>query len=134
MAGSACSESLAKDMDEYERSLSVLKSVLPRSTTEEEFEELFMEELDPTMTEKRDKIMALSEDPDSLSEAEKESLDFSSPEWLSFLLRSGRAQIFAKSVLSLNDIKIGEPLEDKLDDPLLDIPVDPGDYDPEPDS
>ena len=49
-------KSLTKDMDDYERYLSVLKSVLPRSTTEEEFEELFMEELDPTMTEKRNKI------------------------------------------------------------------------------
>ena len=56
MAGLASSKSLTKDMDEYERYLSVLKSVLPRSTTEEEFEELFMEELDPTMTEKRNKI------------------------------------------------------------------------------
>ena len=92
MAGTACFKSLAKDMDEYERYLSVLKSVLPRSTTEEEFDELFMEELDPTMTEKRDKIMALSEDPDSLSEADKESLDFSSTEWLSFLLRSNESQ------------------------------------------
>jgi hypothetical protein len=123
---------VAKDMDEYEHYLSVLKSVLARSTTEEEFGELFMTELDPTMTEKRDKIIALSEDPNSLSEADKESLDFTSTEWLSFLLRSGRAQIFAKSVLSLNDIKIGEPLGNKLDDPLLEIPVDASEYDPKP--
>ena len=67
---------VAKDMSEYEGYLSVLKSVLSRSTTEEEFDEFFMEELDPTMTEKRAKIMALSENPDSLSEAEKESLEF----------------------------------------------------------
>ncbi len=123
---------VAKDMSEYEGYLSVLKSVLPRSTTEEEFDELFMEELDPTMTEKRAKIMALSEDHDSLSEAEKESLEFNSTEWMSFLLRSGRARIFADSVLSLNDIKIGEPVGDKLDDPLLDIPVNSRDYDPKP--
>jgi len=123
---------LAKDMDEYERYLSVLKSVLPRSTTEEEFDELFMTELDPAMTEKRDKIMALSESPDSLSEEEKEALEFNSTEWLSFLIRSGKAQIFARSVLSLNDIKIGEPVDNKLDDPLLDIPVNARDYDPEP--
>ena len=123
---------VAKDMSEYEGYLSVLKSVLPRSTTEEEFDELFMEELDPTMTEKRAKIMALSEDPDSLSEAEKESLELNSTEWMSFLLRSGTARIFADSVLSLNDIKIGEPVGDKLDDPLLDIPVNSSDYDPKP--
>ncbi len=123
---------VAKDMSEYEGYLSVLKSVLPRSTTEEEFDELFMAELDPTMTEKRAKIMALSEDSDSLSEAEKESLELNSTEWMSFLLRSGTARIFADSVLSLNDIKIGEPVGDKLDDPLLDVPVNSRDYDPKP--
>ena len=125
-------KSLTKDMDEYERYLLVLKSVLPRSTTEEEFEELFMEELDPTMTEKRNKIQALSEDPESLSEAERESLEFNSTEWLGFLLRSQEAKHFALSVLSLNDITIGEPLDNKLDDPLLDIPVDASKYDPKP--
>jgi hypothetical protein len=123
---------VAKDMSEYEGYLSVLKSVLSRSTTEEEFDEFFMEELDPTMTEKRAKIMALSENPDSLSEAEKESLEFNSTEWMGFLLKSGTARIFVDSVLSLNDIKIGEPVGDKLDDPLLDVPVNSRDYDPKP--
>ena len=123
---------VAKDMSEYEGYLSVLKSVLPRSTTQEEFDELFMVELDPTMTEKRAKIMALSENPDSLSEAEKESLEFNSTEWMGFLLKSGTARIFVDSVLSLNDIKIGEPVGDKLDDPLLDVPVNSRDYDPKP--
>ncbi len=108
---------VAKDMSEYESNLSALKSVLPRSTTQEEFEELYMKELDPTSMEKRDKIMALCEDQDSLSEVEKESLELNSTEWMSFLLRSGTAILFAKSVLSLNDIKIGEPVGDKLDDP-----------------
>ncbi len=123
---------VAKDMSEYESNLSALKSVLPRSTTQEEFEELYMKELDPASMEKRDKIMALCEDQDSLSEVEKESLELNSTEWMSFLLRSGTAILFAKSVLSLNDIKIGEPVGDKLDDPILDIPVNSSDYDPKP--
>jgi hypothetical protein len=123
---------VAKDMSEYESNLSALKIVLPRSTTQEEFEELYMKELDPASMEKRDKILALCENSENLSEDEKESLDFGSKEWMSFLLRSGTAILFAKSVLSLNDIKIGEPVGDKLDDPLLDIPVNSGDYDPKP--
>ena len=123
---------VAKDMSEYESNLSALKIVLPRSTTQEEFEELYMKELDPASMEKRDKILALCENSENLSEDEKESLDFGSKEWMSFLLRSGMAILFAKSVLSLNDIKIGEPVGDKLDDPLLDIPVNSGDYDPKP--
>ena len=123
---------VAKDMSEYESNLSALKIVLPRSTTQEEFEELYMKELDPASMEKRDKILALCENSENLSEDEKESLDSGSKEWMSFLLRSGTAMLFAKSVLSLNDIKIGEPVGDKLDDPLLDIPVNSGDYDPKP--
>jgi hypothetical protein len=123
---------VAKDMSEYESNLSALKTVLPRSTTQEEFEELYMKELDPASMEKRDKIMALCENQDSLSEVEKESLELNSTEWMSFLLRSGSAVLFAKSVLSLNDIKIGVPVGDKLDDPLLDIPVNSSDYDPKP--
>jgi hypothetical protein len=123
---------VAKDMSEYESNLSALKIVLPRSTSQEEFEELYMKELDPASMEKRDKILALCEDQDNLSEVEKESLELNSTEWMSFLLRSGTAIVFAKSVLSLNDIKIGEPVGDKLDDPLLDIPVNPRDYDPKP--
>ena len=79
---------VAKDMSEYESNLSALKSILPRSTTQEEFEELYMKELDPASMEKRDKIMALCEDQDSLSEVEKESLELNSTEWMSFLLRS----------------------------------------------
>jgi hypothetical protein len=123
---------VAKDMSEFESNLSALKIALPRSTTQEEFEELYMKELDPASMEKREKIMALCENQDSLSEAEKESLELNSTEWMSFLLRSGSAVLFAKSVLSLNDIKIGEPVGDKLDDPLLDIPVNSSDYDPKP--
>ncbi len=123
---------VAKDMSEYESNLSALKIVLPRSTTQEEFEDLYMKELDPASMEKRDKILALCENSENLSEDEKESLEFGSQEWMSFLLRSGRAIIFAKSVLSLNDIKIGEPVGDKLDDPILDIPVKSIDYDPKP--
>lgn len=140
---------LAEDLSDFEHYLSLIKIALSQSSTEEEFDELFLRELDPKMMEKRDEIMALcesdeaesmeepsDESPDELSEdasEESESLDFNADSWLSFLLSSGRAQSFAQSVLSLNGIVVGEPIGEKLDDPLLEIPVDPDDYDPEPD-
>ena len=80
------------------------------------------------MMEKRDKILALSENPESLSPEEGESLKFGSEEWMNNALFISRARTFAGMILSLNDIKIGEPMENKLDDPIIEITVDPDDY------
>jgi len=122
---------LIEDIGQFERYLSAMRCVLPQATPEN-FEELFLKELDPLMMEKRDKILALSENPDSLSPEEGESLKFGSDEWMNNSLCISRAHIFAGMIFSLNDVKIGEPLENKLDDPVLEITVDPEDYDPKP--
>ena len=143
---------LAGDLTDFDHYLSMIKRALSLSSTKEEFDESFLRELDPQMMEKRDKILALSEnDEGSIGETseksnddssedasedaseESESLDFDTDSWLKFMLSSGKAQSFANSVLSLNEIEVGEPMGEKLDDPLLEIPVDPDDYDPEPD-
>jgi len=122
---------LIKDTSQIERYLSALRSVLPQATPEN-FEDLFLKELDPLMMEKRDRILALSENPESLSPEEMESLKFGSEEWKDNALSTSRARIFANMVLLANDVKIGEPLENKLDDPVLEIMVEPEDYDPRP--
>lgn len=140
---------LAEDISDFENYLSLIKSALSQSSSKEEFDEILLRELDPEMMNKRDRILALCESDEENSgeehseesplessedtSEEDESLDFSSEDWLSFLLSSERAQSFAQSVLSLNGIVAGEPIGDKLDDPLLEIPVDPDDYDPETD-
>ena len=41
---------------------------------------------------------------------------------------------FVKAVISENNISIGEPLEGKLDDPLLELPFDPSDYETMPEN
>lgn len=143
---------LAGDLTDFDHYLPLIKRALSLSSTKEEFDESFLRELDPQMMEKRDKILALSEnDEGSIGETseksnddssedasedvseESESLDFDADSWLKFMLSSGKAQSFANSVLSLNEIEVGESIGEKLDDPLLEIPVDPDDYDPEPD-
>lgn len=139
---------LAGDLTDFDHYMSMIKRALSESSTKEEFDELFLRELDPQMMEKRDKILALSESDeesaDEISEKstddssedaseESESLDFETDSWLKFLLSSGKAQSFANSVLTLNEIVVGEPIGEKLDDPLVEVPVDPDDYDPEPD-
>ncbi|MBN1234703.1 MAG: hypothetical protein JW999_01490 [Methanotrichaceae archaeon] len=96
---------LIEDTSQIERYLSALRSVLPQATPEN-FEDLFLKEM--------------------------ESLKFSSEEWTDSALSTSRARFFANMVLFANDIKIGEPFENKLDDPVLEIMVEPEDYDPRP--
>jgi hypothetical protein len=128
---SAIKELMIEDTGQFERYLSALRSVLPQAT-HENFEDLFLKELDPLMMEKRDKILALSENPDSLSPEDREALKFGSDEWMSNALSISRARSFADMVIFLNDVKIGEPIENKLDDPILEIMVDAEEYDPRP--
>jgi hypothetical protein len=118
---------LIEDKSQLEQYLSALKNVLPQAT-HENFEDLFLKELDPLMMEKRDKILALSENSESLSPEEEESLEFGSEEWMNSALFVSRARIFSGMIFSLNDIKIGEAIENKLDDPIIEITVDPDDY------
>ena len=126
---SSIKELMIEDTGQFERYLSALRSVLPQAT-QENFEDLFLKELDPLMMEKRDKILALSENPDSLSPEDRETLKFGSEEWMSNALSISRARSFAGMVIFLNDVKIGEPIENKLDDPILEITVDAEEYDP----
>jgi hypothetical protein len=122
---------LIEDSSKFEQYLSALRSVLPQATPEN-FDDLFLKELDPLMMEKRDKILALSENPESLSPEEGESLKFGSEEWMKNALFISRAHTFAGMILCLNDIKIGEPIENKLDDPVIEITVDPDNYETRP--
>ncbi len=124
---SALKELMKGDIDQFERYLSALKSVLPQATPEN-FGDLFLKELDPLMMEKRDKILALSVNSESLSPEEAESLKFGSDEWMNNALSIAKARTFCDMVLDLNDIKIGENVENKLDDPIIETTVDPDDY------
>jgi hypothetical protein len=123
-----------KDLDKYERSLDALKRVLPNCKTDKEFNDQFMNELDPSFEDKKKKMLLLKEDPESLTEEERNYISQSSNDWISDILKSIGSISFAKSVLDDNGIKIGDAFENKLDDPLLNIPVNPDDYDPRPEN
>ena len=129
---SGIKELMIEDTSKFERYLSAMRSVLPQATAEN-FEELFLKELDPLMMEKRDKIQALIENPECLSPEENVSLKFGSEEWMKNTLSISRARTFADMIIFQNDIKIGEPLENKLDDPFMVISVDPDAYETRPD-
>jgi hypothetical protein len=120
---------LIEDTSQFEHYLSAMRNVLPRATPEN-FEELFLKELDQLMMEKRDKILKLSENPESLTQEERKSLKFGSDEWMNNVLCISRARTFADTIIFQNDILIGKSFENKLDDPVLDTSVDPEEYDP----
>jgi len=49
-------------------------------------------------------------------------------DFVSLLAQSSAAETFARSVLRLNDLKIGDEVGDRLDDPVVAIPVEDGEY------
>lgn len=174
---SAIKELMQEGSEEYERFISVLKSVLSRATPEN-FDEAFLKELDPEMVETRDKILALakahglqegasqdktSQDPEAVNQEpynqesqdqesknqeakdqesqdqqpqdldgpiteREEALEFIKDEWPDNALSISKARSFARMVFDLNGIKIGEPLDNKLDDPVIEITIDLDDF------
>ena len=123
-----------KDLEKYERSLEILKRIFPNCRTDNELHDILMNEFDPSFEDKKKKMKMLKENPESLSEEERNIISQSSDDWICDMLTSLGSACFAKCVLEDNGIKIGEPLGDRLDDPLLDLPVDPEDYDSKPEN
>jgi len=108
----------------HESFLAAIKASAEKATTEEDFRDYFLTELDPDWRSKRDWLnleTCVSEETD-----EKTRKDVAKS-----LAGYVIALDFAENVLDLNDIKLGEPIGVRLDDPLVSIPVDPRDYDPE---
>jgi hypothetical protein len=163
---SAIKELMEEGSEQYERYISVLKSVLSRATPES-FDDVFLKELDPQMVETRDKILALSKahglqdqpsqdqeavtqepsnqesrdqesqdqeahDLNSPTSVREEDLKFIKDKWLDNALSISKARSFARMVFDLNGITIGEPVDNKLDDPVIEITIDPDDFETRP--
>ncbi|MDD4651745.1 MAG: hypothetical protein PHQ34_05895 [Methanothrix sp.] len=173
---SAIKELMKESSEQYERYISVLKSVLSRATPEN-FDEIFLKELDPEMVKTRDKIIALSKshglqdeasqgqvavnqepsnqesqdqksqnqeavdleskdheahDLDGPTPEREEALKFIKDQWLDNALSISKARSFARMVFDLNGITIGEPVDNKLDDPVIEITIDPDDFETRP--
>jgi hypothetical protein len=117
-----------KERDEfslkYERFLSAIKAAVEKASTQDEFRDLFMSELDPNWREIRDKFRLQKDFSEDMGEKTPEEVGRSMAE---FIL----ALSFAEDVLNLNKIPLAMPIGSKLDDPVISIPIGRNDFDPD---
>ncbi|HEX7444795.1 MAG TPA: hypothetical protein VF300_00245 [Methanothrix sp.] len=108
----------------HESFLAAIKASVEKATTEEGFRDLFLTELDPDWRNKRDGLDQARSSTDEMDEKTRKDIAKSIAGYIVAL-------DFAENVINLNDINLGEPIGGRLDDPLVDIHVDPRDFDPE---
>jgi hypothetical protein len=108
----------------HESFLAAIKATVEKATTEEGFRDLFLTELDPDWRNNRDRLDQLRSSPDEIDEETRKEIAKSFAGYVVAL-------DFAENVINLNDITLGEPIGGRLDDPLVDIHVDPRDFDEE---
>lgn len=112
-------------LDKFERFLAAIKAVVEKASTEESFRDLFLTEVDPGWMDKRDQFNRIQESGEEVDVETRRNLTRSMAEWIVSIS-------FAEKVIENNDIKLGVPVDGRLDDPILSIPVNPDDYEDDP--
>lgn len=108
----------------HESFLAAIKATVEKASTEEGFRDLFLTELDPDWKNNRDRLDQLRSSSDEIDEETRKEIAKSFAGYVVAL-------DFAENVINLNDITLGEPVGGRLDDPIVDIHVDPRDFDEE---
>jgi len=123
-----------EEFEDHERYIAALRSVLSKGVTLENFGEMFQMELDPEVEEKRQRIRDIVEDnlpiEADLTEEElriKKLDDFST--LMTDLTKISNGDSFVRRLLYCNNIRIGEDVGDRLDNPIVQILVDPEEVD-----
>lgn len=106
------------EIGKREQYLYALKSALEKGATSETFEDLFLEEVVPGWKESVAKFKLLQENDAEIDEVNQDSY---ARIWAECIV----AVDFARNVVDLNDIEFGSPIGDRLDDPMVSIPVSP---------
>lgn len=104
------------NFEHYERFLDAVKAALEKNTSEDNFIDLMLTELDPNWKVVRDKFEMNGETDEEIDEDARDVIIKSMAEY-------ALAIDFAKNFLELNEISPGEPLKEPLDDPLISIPI-----------
>jgi hypothetical protein len=122
-----------KDKEGYEKSdrfIKAAREVLARGATSEDFSEKLGLQLDPDLIAKREELAKMIEGGLIFSEEEEEK-NKRHKEIMRDLNEAIIAKGFIDVVLRRNNIQVGEEIGDRLDDPVVRIPVDLGDYEEE---
>ncbi|NPV62107.1 MAG: hypothetical protein HPY61_05655 [Methanotrichaceae archaeon] len=116
-----------ENIDEFERYFRVAQSLLDKGVKPEEFEEKFLLEIDPLMSEKRSLLTGQIEEFKKNHEANSDDDDEERPLTdillrLKEILEASKIIDFVDDAFQRNDIKIEESSV-QIEDPLLRIPV-----------
>ena len=103
----------------YARFLEAFKRVLAKGATSESFREMLHLELDPEINEKRELFGQTIKG--SISREEQEAKMQDSDDIFKDLMEVANAESFIDLVLERNDIRIGDYIGAKLDDPVIRI-------------
>ncbi|HWQ18738.1 MAG TPA: hypothetical protein VN455_03100, partial [Methanotrichaceae archaeon] len=119
---------VAKDFDKLERCVEVLRSVLEKKPSKEEFKDLFFGEFDPLMNEREEEFAGIlqkaSGDPKALTEEDKSRISDAVEKVREVDLYYDAALL----VMMRNKVGFGEDVGGRLDDPIVRVMVKPGDY------
>lgn len=120
-----------EDFKVYDRYIRALKTALAEGADAEDFTDRYLSALDPSWKEKKEETAGILEGGPIASEEEGVSPE-EMMERAADLLEKLEALQFLDSALDLNEIDVeGDPRGELGDDPLLRIPVDPDDCDPD---
>jgi hypothetical protein len=110
----------------YERFLAAAKTALEKASTQDDFQDYFLSELDPNWKEIRSRFTQdlQADSTEDMDEKTSEEVGKSMAEYL-------LALSFSEDFLDLNNITLGMPIGSCFDDPVISIPVRRNDFDPE---
>jgi len=115
-----------KERDEFsekhERFLAIAKAAVEKASTQEDFRDIFLTDLDPDWRETRSRFGLLADSTEHMDEKTPEEVGKSVAEYIIALS-------FAEDVLNLNNITLGMPIGGSFDDPVISIPIGRNDFD-----
>jgi len=120
-----------EDFEVYDQYIGALKTALAEGADAEDFTDRYLSAIDPSWKEKKEETAGLLEGG-SITSDEGGGSPEETMERVADLLEKLEALQFLDSALELNEIDVeGDPRGELGDDPLLRIPVDPDDCDPD---
>jgi len=108
--------------EQCERYLSALKTAMEKGASEETFRDLFLDEAIPGWKETLAKFEEHKDSPDDMDDETRDTFVKTMAECIV-------STDFAQRVFDLNDIEFGAPVNGRLDDPIISVPVNPDDCD-----